>query len=52
MESTCEMIAKLDSYKNGLATPPDYERQSAKFLCGVSLLNYWINHFTLLKQGK
>ena len=46
------MIEKHDSYKSGLATPPDYERQSAKFLSGVRLFDHYVNYFTQLKKGE
>jgi hypothetical protein len=52
MGSTYEMIEKLDTYKAGLATPPNYEGQSAKFLAGVRLFDHYVNYFTQLKQGK
>lgn len=52
MSNTYELLEKMDNYKNGLSTPPDYEMQSAKFLCGVRLLDSYIAKFTSIKKGE
>lgn len=52
MQSTYEFLEKIDSYRSGLSTPPDYEKQSARFLLAIKVFDHYIYKFTQLKQGK
>jgi hypothetical protein len=52
LPSVYDMIEKLDSYKSRISTPPEFEKQSARFLSAVKLFEHYVYHFTMLKQGK
>lgn len=52
MENTYELLDKMDSYKSGLSSPPCFEKQSAKFLLGMSVFNSYLAHFSALKRGE
>ena len=52
MQSTYEVIEKIDSYKNGLSTPPDFERHSAKFLLAVKTFENHLSKFNAIKKGE
>jgi hypothetical protein len=52
MTSAYEFLNKMDAYMNGLSTPPDYEKHSAKFLCGVRVFEQYLGYFNELKRGK
>ena len=52
MENSYELIEKMDSYKNGLSTPPNFENHSAKFLLGAKIFNNYCAHFSALKRGE
>ena len=52
LPNTYELIEKMDSYKNGIATPPDFEKQSAKFLSGVKAYNYYLAKSNAIKKGE
>lgn len=51
MQNTHELLDKMDSYTNRLATPPDYEKQSAKFLLGVRIFKEYCSEFVEMKRG-
>ena len=51
-ENTGQFFEKYDSYKNGIATPPDYEKQSAKFFIALRTFEYYLDKFiTMLQNG-
>jgi len=52
MQSSRELIEKMDSYKNGLSTPPEFEKQSAKFLLGVRVYEGYLSKFNAMKKGE
>jgi hypothetical protein len=51
---TCcyEFIEKYNAYKNKMATPPDYEKQSARFNQAVKVFENYLNQFIEEKQGR
>lgn len=51
-QNSYELIEKMDSYKNGLSTPPDFERHSAKFLLGVKTFENYLAKFNAMKKGE
>jgi hypothetical protein len=50
-ESCWEFLRKYKSYAEKKATPPDYEKQSAKFNQGVETYEYYCKKLTAMKQG-
>jgi hypothetical protein len=52
MQSSYEFLEKLDSYRSGVSTPPDFERHSAKFLIGVKVFESYLRYFTEMKKGE
>lgn len=45
MSSVNEFFDKYDLYKSGLATPPDYDLQSAKFILAVRIYESYLGKF-------
>jgi hypothetical protein len=52
MQNSCELLEKMDSYKTGLSTPPDFENHSAKFLLGVKVFDHYYRKLDALKKGE
>lgn len=50
-QGCCEFMEKYDSYKSQLSTPPNYEKQSAKFIEGVKYYEHCLRKYTEMKQG-
>jgi hypothetical protein len=50
--SVSELLEKLDAYKNHMATPPDYEKQSAKFLYGVRAFEHYVKKYVDIVRGE
>jgi hypothetical protein len=47
-----EFVGKYNSYKAGLATPPDFDFQSAKFIEGVHFFDHWTKKYSeMTKNG-
>ena len=51
-ESAMAFLSKYDSYKNGMAAPPDYGRQAASFFEAVKYFESQLTHFIEVKTGK
>jgi hypothetical protein len=47
-----DFLEKYDSYKKGFATPPDYEKQAAKFWEGVRSFESNMNKCMAMKKGE
>ena len=47
-----EFLEKYDAYKSQLATPPDYEKQAAKFWEGVKALESYLVKFHKQQKGE
>ena len=52
MENSYELLEKMDGYKNNLFAPLGYEKQSAKFVVGVRILDNYIAKFSEMKRGE
>lgn len=50
--SIYDFIMKYDSYKNGTATPPDFEMQSARFNQAVRFFDSKVSEFIEMKKGE
>lgn len=50
--SVIDFLEKYDAYKNSIASPPDFENQSAKFIIAVRYFENHINKYNRIKQGK
>ena len=51
-QSSLDFIEKYDAYKNKMATPPDYEKQSARFNMAIRFFESELSRFIEMKQGK
>jgi hypothetical protein len=51
-QSVIDFMEKYDSYKNKMATPPDFENQSAKFNSAVRIFESYLSKYNEMKQGK
>jgi hypothetical protein len=51
-KSTLDFIEKYDAYRNKMATPPDFDKQSARFNIAVKYFESELSRFIEMKQGK
>jgi len=50
--STRDFLEKYDSYRSRMATPPDFEKQSANFISAIGIFERSVDKFLKLKKGE